>query len=181
MTPGRPFAVVGASGVGKDTLIGAVMRARPDLYVVRRVITRPEDAGGEPFEGVTPEEFQRRADAGDFALSWVAHGLSYGIPTILDSVLASGRDAIFNGSRAALPLAVARYPRLRVLNIVADARVLAARLAARGREDAASRALRLGRADRALPDGLDVVEIDNGGALERSVEAFLTALQPERV
>lgn len=181
MTPGRPFAVVGASGVGKDTLIAAVLRARPDLYVVRRVITRPEEAGGEPFEGVTGAEFRRRVGAGDLALTWEAHGLSYGIPATLDAVLASGRDAIFNGSRAALPLAAARYPRLKVLHIVADPEVLAARLAARGREDAAERARRLGRADQALPEGLDVVEIDNGGALERAVAAFLDALQPERV
>ena len=51
------FAVVGPSGAGKDTLIAGALRARPDLHLVRRVITRPTEAGGEAFEGVTGAEF----------------------------------------------------------------------------------------------------------------------------
>jgi ABC-type glutathione transport system ATPase component len=39
---GRLFAVVGPSGAGKDTLIDAGRAARPDLLIVRRVITRAE-------------------------------------------------------------------------------------------------------------------------------------------
>ncbi|WP_330450204.1 hypothetical protein FLP41_07965 [Paracoccus marcusii] len=41
---------------------------------------------------------------------------------------------IFNGSRAALPQALARLPDLRVILITAPAEVLARRLADRGRE-----------------------------------------------
>ena len=74
------FAVVGPSGAGKDTLIQGALAARPDLRLVRRVITRPTDAGGEDFEGVTEDDFAARRRAGDFALHWQAHGLSYGIP-----------------------------------------------------------------------------------------------------
>ena len=48
--------------------------------------------------------------------------------------LAHGRDVIFNGSRAALPQALARFPSLTVLVIGAPEPVLAARIAARGRE-----------------------------------------------
>ncbi|MBC7181481.1 MAG: phosphonate metabolism protein/1,5-bisphosphokinase (PRPP-forming) PhnN, partial [Roseovarius sp.] len=58
--PGRAFAVVGPSGAGKDTLIDAARAARPDLQVIRRVITRPEALGGEDFEGVSEVEFDRR-------------------------------------------------------------------------------------------------------------------------
>ena len=72
---GRLFALVGPSGAGKDTLLAAASAARPDLVIVQRVITRPESAGGEPFEGVTPAEFARRNAAGLFALHWQAHGL----------------------------------------------------------------------------------------------------------
>ena len=46
MTKGQIFAVVGPSGAGKDTLMAAAARARPDLHIVRRVITRPATAGG---------------------------------------------------------------------------------------------------------------------------------------
>ncbi|MCC2112585.1 MAG: phosphonate metabolism protein/1,5-bisphosphokinase (PRPP-forming) PhnN, partial [Hyphomicrobiales bacterium] len=55
--PGRLVLVVGPSGAGKDTLMAAIGRARPDLHIVRRVVTRPSEAGGEPFEGVTEAEF----------------------------------------------------------------------------------------------------------------------------
>ena len=74
------FAVVGPSGAGKDTLIRGALAARPDLRLVRRVITRPTDAGGEAFEGVTEQAFQQRSAMGDFAREWQAHGLRYGIP-----------------------------------------------------------------------------------------------------
>ena len=67
---GRLFAVVGPSGAGKDTLMAAARAARPGLVLVRRVITRPESAGGEDFEGVGETEFALRLAAGDFALHW---------------------------------------------------------------------------------------------------------------
>ncbi len=91
------FAVVGPSGAGKDTLIAGAVAARPDLRLVRRVITRPTEAGGEPFDGVTEAEFLSRLDAGAFALHWQAHGLHYGIPA---DQLAGPGDVVFNGSRA---------------------------------------------------------------------------------
>ncbi|MCA1777207.1 MAG: phosphonate metabolism protein/1,5-bisphosphokinase (PRPP-forming) PhnN, partial [Loktanella sp.] len=141
--PGRLFAVVGPSGAGKDTLIAAACRARPALVRARRVITRPAAAGGEDFEGVSAAEFARRRAAGDFAIDWRAHGLCYAIPAVIDADLAAGRDVAFNGSRAALAQAVARYPALRVLLVTAPAGVLARRLAARGREDAGRIAARL--------------------------------------
>ncbi len=38
-------AIVGPSGAGKDTLIRGALAARPDLRLIRRVITRPTEAG----------------------------------------------------------------------------------------------------------------------------------------
>ena len=65
---GRVFAVVGPSGVGKDTLLAGAIAASPSLHWARRTITRPEAAGGEPFEGVSAEEFAVLSGAGVFAL-----------------------------------------------------------------------------------------------------------------
>lgn len=178
---GRLFAVVGPSGAGKDTLLAAAAAARPDLTIARRVITRPAEAGGEPFEGVSPAEFAARAAAGAFALSWSAHGLHYGIPAGIDATLAAGRDVAFNGSRAVLEEAARRYPGLTVIHVTAPAPVLAARLAARGRESADDIAARLARAAFTLPPGLTVRVVDNGGPLAAGTAAFLAALQPERV
>lgn len=178
MTTGRLFAVVGPSGAGKDTLMRHAARERPDLHVVRRVITRPEAAGGEDFEGVNRTEFDARRARGDFALTWEAHGLSYGIPASLKPVLAAGTDATLNGSRAVLAEIQAVFPTLVVLHVTAKPEVLAERLAARGREAEDDVARRLARASMPLPDGLrHVIEIDNSGDRASGVQALLGALE----
>jgi len=175
---GRLIGVVGPSGVGKDTVMEAVARAWPGLHLVRRVITRPEEAGGEAFDGVSDEVFRRRVVAGDFALHWQAHGLQYGIPRDVEDVLAEGRVAMVNLSRAVLGEAQDRFPGFAVLSLTATPEVLAQRLQGRGRESAADIARRLARADNALPAGLDrVVTIDNSGALEDTVAAVLAAFR----
>ncbi|AJE45531.1 phosphonate metabolism protein/1,5-bisphosphokinase (PRPP-forming) PhnN [Celeribacter indicus] len=178
---GRLYAVVGPSGAGKDTLIEAALAQRGDLAVVRRVITRPADAGGEEFESVSEAEFDRRAEAGEFALHWEAHGLRYGVPLSVDDALAEGRDVLFNGSRAVLPEAYALYPNMGVLLVTASPRVLAERLAKRGRESRAQIEKRLARAEYDIAPGLPVRRVNNDGDLEDAVTAFLAALQPERV
>lgn len=179
---GTLIPVVGPSGAGKDTLIDAARIARPDIFYPRRVITRPESAGGEVYEGVTSLEFQRRRRAGGFAFHWEAHGLSYGIPAEIGEMLAEGRDVLFNGSRGVIEEARARFRPLRVIVVTAPVRVLAARLAARGRETEADIAARLSRAAYASPEGPDVAVVRNDGTLEEGVAAFLAAIaaQPER-
>lgn len=169
------FAVVGPSGAGKDTLIRGALAARPDLRLVRRVITRPTEAGGEDFEGVSAQEFLLRRERGEFALHWEAHGLSYGIPK---SQVEGPGDVIFNGSRAALPLAADVFPDLRVIVVTAPDAVLAARLAARGRESEDDIRSRLARAAFDLPPGLSAQVVVNDGSPAEGVQALLAALQP---
>lgn len=175
---GRVFAVVGPSGAGKDTLIEAARRARPDLLVVRRVITRPEAAGGEDFEGVSEADFLSRRAAGEFALDWKAHGLRYGIPAAALSLTATGRDVVFNGSRAALERAVTVMPDLKVIRVFAPSAILMERLLARGRESREEVEARVLRAGHEVPAGLSVIDVRNDGALEEGVARFLAALQP---
>lgn len=177
---GRCFAVVGPSGAGKDTLIAAARAALPGLHVVRRAITRPAGAGGEAHEALSAEAFARRAAAGEFALVWHAHGLDYGIPASLREVLASGRDALFNGSRAHLAEAAAALPGLRVIHVTASPALRAERLAQRGREAGPQRAARLERAVAPFPAGIPVTEVANDGDLAAATAAFIAALQPQR-
>jgi ribose 1,5-bisphosphokinase len=178
---GRVVAVVGPSGAGKDTLIAAAQAARRDLHVVRRVITRPQQAGGEPYEGVTEADFAARQDRGAFALTWQAHGLHYGIPASAMDAIAEGRDVVFNGSRAMLAEAWEVFPNLAVILVTAPIQVLAERLARRGRETPAEIAARLTRQLYEVPPGIPVRVVENGGRLEEAVAAFLFALQPDRV
>ncbi|WP_136637354.1 phosphonate metabolism protein/1,5-bisphosphokinase (PRPP-forming) PhnN [Pseudooceanicola onchidii] len=178
MTPVRLIGVVGPSGVGKDTVMQAVAARWPGLHLVRRVITRPSDAGGEDFDGVTQDDFDARADRGEFLLHWQAHGLRYGIPRGIEDRLAQGGTAMVNLSRAVLVQAQDRVPGFAVLSLTAAPAVLATRLAARGREDRDEIRRRLDRADYALPQGLTrVVTIDNSGPLEDTVTAVLSAFR----
>lgn len=177
---GRVFTVVGPSGVGKDTLLSGAVAASPRLHWARRTITRPEVAGGEPFAGVTPETFRQMLAAGSFALHWQAHGLCYGIPSSEFDALAAGHDVVFNGSRGALPVALASFPDLIVLRISAPSQVLAERLAARGRETRAEIDARLARASYLLPDGLRVIDIVNDASPGEGIARLMAALHPDR-
>ena len=171
------FAIVGPSGAGKDTLIRGVLKARPELRLVRRVITRPTEAGGEDFEGVTHEDFAHRQTSGDFAMTWDAHGLSYGIPT---AEVDGPGDVIFNGSRAALPVAARVFPGLAVILVTAPPIVLAARLAARGRESAQDIRARLTRAAFEMPEGIAFQTVVNDQSPEIGIRRLLALLQPVR-
>lgn len=169
------FAVVGPSGAGKDTLIAGAMALWPDLRLVRRVVTRPTEAGGEDFEGVSEADFATRKARGDFALDWQAHGLHYGIP--MAEVVGPG-TVLFNGSRAALPLALQVFPTLRVILVTAPDAVLADRLSARGRESAGGIRDRLARAGFALPTGITATIVVNDSTQEVGIARLLAALQP---
>lgn len=160
----------------------AAMAARdPRLVLARRVITRPDDAGGEDFEGVTPEAFKAQAAEGAFVLHWTAHGMHYAIPQQVLAQLQNGQDVLANLSRAALLRAQDRFARFEVINLTTDPQILAARLLARGRESTDEIAGRLARASFALPDGIVAHDIDNSGPLAQTVQAALDRLYPVSV
>ncbi|WP_439594833.1 phosphonate metabolism protein/1,5-bisphosphokinase (PRPP-forming) PhnN [Falsiroseomonas sp.] len=169
--------VVGPSGAGKDTLMAAA-RARlagdARFVFARRSITRPAEAGGEDHDPLSEADFRRRQAEGGFLLWWPAHGLLYGIPRDIEARLAEGRVVVANLSRTVLAEAASRFP-LRILNITAPPAVLAARLAARGRETEADIAARLAR-EAALPPGLEVETVLNDGSVEEGVARVLAAL-----
>jgi ribose 1,5-bisphosphokinase len=177
---GRLIAVVGPSGVGKDSVMAGMIAAQPDLALVRRVITRAADAGGEDYDPVSTARFDQMRDAGAFCLSWQAHGLHYGIPEAVRAQVASGRTLLVNLSRGILPEAKRQFPTLLILNITAPLEVLAERLAGRGRESREEIARRLARASFALPDGLDAVTVTNDGPLKDTVARALSLIYPVR-
>ncbi len=119
---------------------------------MRRVITRPGDLGEEEHESVTEQEFELREQAGDFALSWRAHGLHYGIPADISFDLARGRVVVANVSRAVVAEAAEQFP-VAVVEITAPAAVLAERLVKRGREDGGRRGAAALARDRAAVAG----------------------------
>ncbi|WP_246701799.1 phosphonate metabolism protein/1,5-bisphosphokinase (PRPP-forming) PhnN [Rhizobium terricola] len=179
-TTGTMVAVVGPSGAGKDSLIHiakAHFAGRPEVDFVRRVITRPTDAGGEAHLGVSTADFSTLKEGGAFAVDWDAHGLSYGIPAAVHEKLALGHLVIANGSRSALPHFARAFSPLVVVNVTASPEVLAERLTARGRESRAEILERLKRGSLAVDGDYDVVDIDNSGLLADAGEKLIATLE----
>jgi ribose 1,5-bisphosphokinase len=175
------IAVVGPSGVGKDSVMEALAARAPGIVRVRRVITRPEGEEGEDFDRVSVEVFQQMAAEGAFALHWPAHGLLYGVPTAIGDLRHQSDAVLVNLSRSVLLQAQEVFGEMIVVSLTADPDVLAQRLSARARECGQEQARRLARATNPLPEGLvRVIEIDNSGSLEATIAAILSQLQPER-
>ena len=140
-------AIVGPSGVGKDTLIGharAALAGRDGYLFVRRMVTRAANAF-EDHDTIGEDEFAAGHAAGTFALSWRAHGLGYALPGDAVTAIGGGSVAICNLSRGAIPEARRRFARVLVVRVSAPPEVLAERLAKRGRETAEAVAERLRR------------------------------------
>ncbi|WP_417817336.1 phosphonate metabolism protein/1,5-bisphosphokinase (PRPP-forming) PhnN [Tritonibacter scottomollicae] len=178
---GPVIAVVGPSGVGKDSVMSGLAVADPRLRSMRRVITRAPDAGGEDYQPVSEPEFEALVLADVFALHWRAHGLRYGIPRDIEKLRIGASGVLVNLSRAVLLQAQEVFDDFRVISVTADPEVLAQRLAGRGREDAEEVQRRLARASLALPDGLrQVYEVDNSGALCAAIVQAQAIIQAER-
>ncbi|MBO1074507.1 phosphonate metabolism protein/1,5-bisphosphokinase (PRPP-forming) PhnN [Roseomonas marmotae] len=180
--PGWLVTVVGPSGAGKDTLLGAAraeLKGDSRFVFARRAITRPAEsshhAGTEDHLPMSEAEFAAARDRGVFALHWQAHGLRYGVPRGIEADLDAGRVVIANLSRAVLAEAHARY-RLRVILVTAPPAVLAQRLSGRGRETAEEIIERLSRSAE-LPPGLDVVRITNDSTPEEGAARLLQVLR----
>lgn len=174
------IAIVGPSGVGKDSVMAALMARDSEIQSVRRVITRPEGEEGEDFTRVSPSDFDAMQQQGAFVLSWAAHGLKYGIPVAIAQQRQTARAVLVNLSRHVLKEAEVAFGDFIVISLTADPKVLAERVADRGRETAVDQAKRLARSV-ALPEGLTrVVEINNDGPLDQTVDAILAQLAPVR-
>ncbi|WP_110707291.1 ribose 1,5-bisphosphokinase [Salinicola sp. CR57] len=171
MSDGRLIYVMGASGVGKDSLLRELRQRRPDVLVAHRYITRASGSGENCVE-LSAAEFAWRREQGLFCLAWCAHGLDYGVGIEIESWLTAGHTVVLNGSRRALALARARFGESLVpLLVVADAEVLRQRLLARGRETLAEIEARLARGGGEETLG-DIPRLNNGGELAQSIKAL---------
>jgi phosphonate metabolism protein PhnN/1,5-bisphosphokinase (PRPP-forming) len=176
---GRLVYVVGASGVGKDSLLRwAKVRTQPQHGIVfaQRVITRPLDSGVEQHEPVTAAQFDVLRSTGELGMTWNAHGFSYGVRRPVLDELKYGMTVVVSGSRAHLPAALAHYPDLEVVHVTASDDRVAQRLRERGREDETAIATRQTREPLQCANGAKVLEISNEGEISIAGEALMKLL-----
>lgn len=182
MADGRLYYIVGASGVGKDSLMQyARSHLSPDARVAfaHRYITRAHDAGGENHIALSAEEFELRKRHGAFAMDWSTHGYRYGVGTEIHYWLATGLSVVVNGSRGYLGTALESYPDLKVVWVTAAQEVILRRLEGRGRESGEQIAQRVNRNVSAMPARASgfMMLLDNSGPLEIAGERLVALLE----
>ena len=171
---GTLFLVVGPSGVGKDSLIQAFQKAASEDFVFpQRYVTRPRTDDSEDFIPVEWTEFREE----DYWLSWEAHGLMYGLPMSIAEDLQAGRHVMLNTSRKMIGRIENKHSRVVVLSIMASLEVIAERLLGRGRETPEEIVGRMSRVAPLYVSTATLIEIDNSGALEPALEAFVRAIE----
>lgn len=95
---GKVFVITGPSGVGKGTLIEQLLERVPELELSTSATTReprPGEVDGRDYFFLTPEEFRRRLEAGDFLEHASYSGNYYG--TLKEEVqrrLAAGQSVV---------------------------------------------------------------------------------------
>jgi len=177
---GAFVAVAGPSGVGKDTIINFArdrFASDPRFVFARRVITRTADAKSEDHDSLPLEEFAAAQRAGQFALVWQAHGLSYALPAQIDTEIAAGKIVVANISRQIIDDLADRYAHFVLVVVSAHRDVIAARLKARGRETDAEIVARLERI--AVEDTVryEAIRLENSGPKEVAGERFVSILK----
>lgn len=127
--------VCGASGAGKDSVMhwaANSVAGTAGIVFARRMVTRAPHAGSD-HDAVTPEQFARLREASGLAWEWHAHGFAYGIAAHYAKSVQGGGMVVVNGSREHAN-ALAGRADVRLVQVVADAEVLAQRLHERGRD-----------------------------------------------
>jgi ribose 1,5-bisphosphokinase len=164
--PGRLILVVGPSGAGKDTLLGIARAActeESDIVFPRRIVTR-EASVAEDNIAVTPDEFRRALDHGDFAVHWDAHDHAYALPVEINDDIRAGRTVVANVSRTVIGTLRQAYAHVVVVAITAPPEVLAARIAARARRSDGNVQERLSRSVDDPSAQADVTIVNAGSA-----------------
>jgi len=175
---GTLILVMGPSGAGKDTLISGArdrLTGNPRYSFPRRIVTRRAGAS-EDHDEIDEQGFADMRARGGLALTWQAHGLSYGLPASIEADLAAGRHVIANVSRAVTVQAQHRFSPLGFILVTAPLAVLLERIEGRGRESLSEIAERMRTAGTTESIAGRAITVVNDATIEAGVEAFLSAV-----
>jgi ribose 1,5-bisphosphokinase len=175
----RLIYVMGPSGAGKDSVLGWLRKHLPagmPVHWAQRTITRPVSGQGETHEAIDIASFLELKNQSQFALTWQANGLHYGVRHTELKALQQGDWVFVNGSRGHLHHVQQSHPGLQMVHITADSATLMQRLTARQRETPDQIRQRIERANAfAVPQA--VIQILNNGTLDQAGHELLLALK----
>ena len=150
MSKGRLFVLSGASGVGKSTILKALMKKRDDILFSVSVTTRaprPGEIDGVHYDFITEEKFRDMVENNEF-LEYDAHSKAfYGTPRAqLEEKLQRG-DVVLDVEPAGTKIIREKRPDARLIFIMPPSmEELERRLRHRGDTDEEQIALRMKRA-----------------------------------
>lgn len=162
--------IVGASGVGKDTLLELVKDSL-EANFVKRYITRIPDENESNFY-LDKKAFFVLEENGYFVSSWKAHGNLYGIAKEHIkkglNIISVSRDAVKDFEKA--------FKHVTTIHVTLPKNQLQQRLENRKRETSEEIQLRLHRALKKV-EAKKLIEFDNSDSLENSSKSFLSLLK----
>jgi guanylate kinase len=169
-----PLILSAPSGGGKTTIARRLLAERSDVGYSISCTTRRPRAGEVPerdYFFLTPDEFRKRRERGDFAESAEVHGHWYGtLRSEIDRVLAEGKHVIMDiDVQGAAQLARAFPHAVSVFVLPPSADKLLERLRARKTEDRASLARRMMSALEELRHAEEYQYVVVNDELERAV------------
>ncbi|MCU1623333.1 MAG: Guanylate kinase [Frankiales bacterium] len=178
---GRLTALAGPSGVGKGSVVAAVRRRHPEIWLSVSVTTRtprPGETDGVEYHFVDQPEFDRMVAAGEL-LEHDAHlGASYGTPRApVEAQLAAGGSALLEIDIEGARQVRAAMPQAHLVFLAPPSfDELARRLSGRGTESPDKVRERLDRAriELAAEDEFDAVLVNDD--IERAADALVALM-----
>ena len=179
---GRLTVLSGPSGVGKGSVIAAVRRRYPQVWLSVSVTTRaprPGETDGVEYHFVTQQEYDRMVEADELLEHATYAGNSYGTPLrpVLEQ-LAADVPALLEIELQGARQVKQRMPEAHLVFLAPPSfDELARRLTGRGTEDPerVRRRLDLARIEMAAEDEFEAVVLNDD--VERAADALVALLQ----
>lgn len=163
--------IVGASGVGKDSLMKKTQEVFSECNFVRRYITRQPDEHENNYF-ISEHKFHKLQSEDFFICTWAAHGNYYGIAK---EEIKGGVNFI-SISRKAIKDFEKVYKRVVTIHVRVSRYELENRLRARGRESEGEIQKRLARSYKNI-ESKELFEFDNSATIHKSEEQFIELLE----
>jgi guanylate kinase len=177
----RLYVLAGPSGVGKGSVIAAVRRRHPDVWVSVSVTTRAPRAGetdGVEYHFVTAAEYERMIADGELLEHAVYGGNGYGTPrAAVEARLAVGQPAVLEIDLQGARQVKHAMPESHLVFLAPPSfEELARRLSGRGTEpdDVVRRRLEIAREELAAEHEFETVIVNDD--VERAADALVALL-----